>query len=112
MTDRDRQTVRPQTPRERREHTPTGRRTPAAHQPDHPEADRHHLPDVGKRVRSRTTMRTGTVVDVARHGDAERVRVEYDPEPQDEFLTTPAKDGAELPPELVMSEPADPDDKT
>lgn len=64
-------------------------------------------PGVGDRVRAKTTLRTGKVVEVADHGDGERLKVAYDPEPQDEFLTTPAKDGAELPTELVAPEPPD-----
>jgi hypothetical protein len=30
--------------------------------------------------------------------------VSYDHQPQDEYLTTPARDGAELPPELIDRE--------
>lgn len=57
--------------------------------------------EVGDRVRAKTTARTGEVTEVTHDGDREQVTVAYDPEPQDEYLTTPARDGAELPRELV-----------
>lgn len=56
---------------------------------------------VGDRVRARTTGRTGEVTNIDRDGDREQLTVSYDRQPQDDYLTTPARDGAELPPELV-----------
>ena len=57
---------------------------------------------MGDRVRAKTTARTGEVTHVAQDGDRQQVTVSYDHLPQDEYLTTPARDGAELPRELVV----------
>ena len=57
---------------------------------------------VGTRVRAKTTARTGEVVHVEQDGDRQHLIVSYDHLPQDEYLTTPARDGAELPRELVV----------
>jgi hypothetical protein len=63
---------------------------------------KHDRPlDVGDHVRAKTTRRTGRVTEVHSDGGHDQLTVAYDPQPQDEFLTTPAKDGAELPRELV-----------
>ena len=59
---------------------------------------------VGDRVRAKTTQRTGEVTGVTHDGVRDQVTVSYDDAPQDEYLTTPAKDGAELPRELVDRE--------
>jgi len=56
---------------------------------------------VGDRVRAKTTQRTGEVTSVDHDGTCEKVRVTYDRQPQDGFLTTPARDGVELPRELI-----------
>lgn len=56
---------------------------------------------VGDRVRAKITNRTGEVTHVVTDGPTDTVIVSYDGEPQDGFLTTPARDGAELPRELV-----------
>jgi hypothetical protein len=67
----------------------------------------HDAPDglgeinVGDRVRAKTTNRTGQVTDVAHDGTREQVTVSYDDAPQDIYLTTPAREGAQLPRELV-----------
>ncbi len=60
--------------------------------------------EVGDRVRAKITGRAGEVTDVAHDGAHDQVTVAYDHEPQDEHLTTPARDGAELPTELVDRE--------
>ena len=60
--------------------------------------------DVGDRVRAKTTHRVGEVTDIQHDGTRDQLTVSYDVEPQDEFLTTPARDGAELPRELVDRE--------
>ena len=60
--------------------------------------------EVGDRVRAKTTGRTGEVTNVDHDGARDQVTVSYDHEPQDEYLTTPARDGAEFPRELVDRE--------
>src|SRR5262245_40694213 len=55
----------------------------------------------GDRVRAKTTQRTGEVIDVKHDGVRDQVTVSYDDAPQDTYLTTPARDGAELPRELI-----------
>ena len=59
---------------------------------------------VGDRVRAKTTGRAGEVTNVEHDGTHDQVTVSYDHQPQDEYLTTPARDGAELPSELVDRE--------
>lgn len=59
---------------------------------------------IGDRVRAKTTLRAGEVIDVQHDGTRDRVTVNYDDAPQDEYLTTPARDGVELPRELVDRE--------
>jgi hypothetical protein len=59
---------------------------------------------VGDRVRAKTTGRAGEVTNVAHDGTRDQVTVSYDQAPQDGYLTTPARDGAELPGELVDRE--------
>jgi len=56
---------------------------------------------VGDRVRAKTTGRVGEVTEVRKDGGREELTVAYDHQPQDEYLTTPARDGADLPRELV-----------
>ncbi len=60
--------------------------------------------EVGDRVRAKTTGRAGEVTNVEHDGTRDQVTVSYDHEPQDEYLTTPAREGADLPPELVDRE--------
>jgi hypothetical protein len=57
--------------------------------------------NVGDRVRAKTTGRVGEVTEVRKDGSREQLTVSYDHQPQDEYLTTPARDGADLPRELV-----------
>ncbi len=59
---------------------------------------------VGDRVRAKTTGRAGEVTNVEHDGTHDQITVSYDHKPQDEYLTTPARDGAELPSELVDRE--------
>jgi len=59
---------------------------------------------VGDRVRAKTTGRAGEVTNVEHDGTRDHVTVSYDEAPQDSYLTTPARDGAELPGELVDHE--------
>jgi hypothetical protein len=57
---------------------------------------------VGDRVRAKTTGRVGDLTDIQQQdsGD-EQLTVTYDRQPQDAYLTTPAREGTSLPPELV-----------
>ena len=59
---------------------------------------------VGDRARDKLTGRVGTVTDVRPPGREEQVSLAYDAAPQDQYLSTPAKDGAQRPKKLV--EPA------
>lgn len=56
---------------------------------------------VGDHVRARTTNRTGEVTQVVNDGAGDQVTISYDEAPQDTYLTTPARDGVELPRALV-----------
>ena len=60
--------------------------------------------EVGDRVRAKITGRAGEVTNVQHDGTRDQVTVAYDHAPQDEYLTTPARDGAEFPTELVDRE--------
>jgi hypothetical protein len=66
--------------------------------------ERNRPVTVGDRVRAKTTGRTGEVTEVTSDGTHDQVMVSYDGQPQDEYLTTPARDGATLPRELVDRE--------
>jgi hypothetical protein len=59
---------------------------------------------VGDRVRAKTTNRTGEVTHVEDYGAGDQVTVSYDDAPQDVYLTMPARDGVQLPRELVDHE--------
>jgi hypothetical protein len=60
----------------------------------------------GQRVRDKLTGRTGAVEAVhAAAGERPTYAVSYDEAPQDAHLTTPAKEGAERPPELLDPAP-------
>jgi hypothetical protein len=56
---------------------------------------------VGDRVRAKTTGRVGEVTEVQQHETGEQLTVSYEQQPQDDYLTTPARDGTSLPRELV-----------
>jgi len=56
---------------------------------------------VGDRVRAKTTGRVGEVTEVRKDGGHDQVTVAYERQPQDEYLTTPARDGVDLPRELL-----------
>lgn len=58
----------------------------------------------GDRVRAKTTRRTGTIDHVADVDGRREYAVSYDEAPQDSYLTTPAKDGVQLPGDLVEPE--------
>jgi len=60
--------------------------------------------NVGDRVRAKTTGRVGEVTEVRKDGGREQLTVAYDHQPQDEYLTTPARNGADFPRELVDRE--------
>jgi len=69
-----------------------------------PSRNRKKILKPGDRVRAKITQRTGTI-DHIEHVDGHReYAVSYDEAPQDTFLTTPAKDGVQLPRELVDPE--------
>ena len=59
---------------------------------------------VGDRARDKLTGRVGTITDVTPRGGEQQVSLAYDEAPQDQHLSTPAKDGAQRPEKLV--EPA------
>ena len=59
---------------------------------------------IGDRVRDKITGRTGKVSDVT-GGDGQRqYSVSYDEAPQDRYITTPLKDGAQRVPEMLEPE--------
>ena len=58
----------------------------------------------GDRVRAKTTRRTGTIDHVKNVDGHREYAVSYDEAPQDTYLSTPAKDGCQLPRELVEPE--------
>jgi len=58
----------------------------------------------GDRARDKTTRRTGTIDGVEDVGGRPQYALSYDEAPQDGFLTTPSKDGAQLPSELIEPE--------
>jgi len=70
----------------------------------HPRTKHERPLVVGDRVRAKTTKRTGEVTDVTNDGTCDQVTVSYDDAPQDDYLTTPARDGVQLPRELVDRE--------
>ena len=74
----------------------------------HKRQKKHGPIEVGERVRAKTTGRTGEVVQVETGGPEgmkrDQITVSYDEQPQDGYLTTPAREGAALPPELVDRE--------
>ena len=59
-------------------------------------------PQVGDRVRAKTTRRTGTVDEVTTaESGHQQYRLSYDAAPQDQFLTTAGNKRAEVPAELL-----------
>ena len=57
---------------------------------------------IGDRARAKTTRRTGTVVGVTTDGGGhQQVSLSYDEAPQDHFLPTTAKEGTQVPAELI-----------
>jgi hypothetical protein len=59
---------------------------------------------VGDRARARTTLRTGRIERITRAPGHNRYVLSYDEAPQDRYLATSAKYGAELPRELIEPE--------
>jgi hypothetical protein len=59
---------------------------------------------VGDRARDKTNRRVGHVDDIIRVDGRRQYVISYDEAPQDHFLTSQAKDGAQLPKELVEPE--------
>jgi hypothetical protein len=59
----------------------------------------------GQRVRDKLTGRTGAVEAVHSAAGEPTYAVAYDAAPQDPYLTTPAKEGAERPRELLDPAP-------
>ena len=58
----------------------------------------------GDRARDKRTRRVGTIEDVKDVNGHQELALSYDELPQDAYLTTPARDGAQLPRELVERE--------
>jgi hypothetical protein len=57
---------------------------------------------VGDRARSKTTRRIGTVANMTTDaGGHQQYSLSYDELPQDQFLTTAAKEGADVPAALI-----------
>ena len=69
-----------------------------------PSRRRHAELEIGDRARSKLNRRVGTVDALDKVGDRKQYGLHYDGAPQDEFLTTPGHDGAQLPPELIDRE--------
>jgi hypothetical protein len=65
---------------------------------------RPRLLRLGDRARAKTTRRVGRIDEVIDVDGHRSYHLSYDEAPQDHFLTTPAKDGARLPQELVEPE--------
>jgi len=58
----------------------------------------------GDRARDKRTRRVGTIEDVKKVDGHAEYALSYDEQPQDRYLTTPAREGAQLPSELVERE--------
>jgi hypothetical protein len=58
----------------------------------------------GDRARDKRTRRVGTIEDVKDVNGNQELALSYDEQPQDTYLTTPAREGAQLPPELIERE--------
>ncbi len=59
---------------------------------------------LGDRARSKLNRRVGTVDAVDSVGDRRQYGLHYDEAPQDRYLGMVARDGAQLPPELIERE--------
>ncbi|MCC7370737.1 MAG: hypothetical protein IT306_20115 [Chloroflexi bacterium] len=95
-------------PRQQRSQRQEPRHQEPQHQEPQHQEPQHEQPSsqerqfaVGDRVRAKITNRTGEVTQVVQDGATDTVTVSYDGEPQDDYLTTPAREGAELPRTLV-----------
>jgi hypothetical protein len=69
-----------------------------------PRAKRQKDLAAGDRARDKRTRRVGTIRDVKDVNGHQELALSYDEQPQDTYLTTPARDGAQLPRELVERE--------
>ena len=58
----------------------------------------------GDRARDKRTRRVGTIEGVKDVNGHQELALSYDEQPQDTYLTTPARDGAQLPRELIERE--------
>jgi hypothetical protein len=70
-----------------------------------PRKDARKRLQAGQRVRDKLNGRTGAVEAVHAADGRPTYAVAYDAAPQDPYLTTPGKDGAERPRELLDPEP-------
>ena len=59
---------------------------------------------LGDRARSKLNRRVGTVDAVDGAGDQRQYGLHYDEAPQDKYLASSHRDGAQLPPELIERE--------
>jgi len=59
---------------------------------------------LGDRARSKLNRRVGTIDAVELVDGQQRYGLHYDERPQDQYITTPGHDGAQLPPELIEPE--------
>jgi len=59
---------------------------------------------LGDRARSKLNRRVGTVDAVDGAGDQRQYGLHYDEAPQDKYLASSQRDGAQLPPELIERE--------
>jgi hypothetical protein len=59
---------------------------------------------LGDRARSKLNRRVGTIDAVELVDGHRRYGLHYDERPQDQYITTPGHDGAQLPPELIERE--------
>lgn len=67
-------------------------------------AKRKDSPRVGDRVRDKLTRRVGAVDTIQDVDGVQQYAVTYDEAPQDRYLTTPAKDGAQREEHLLEPE--------
>jgi hypothetical protein len=69
-----------------------------------PRAKRLKALATGDRARDKRTRRVGTIEDVKDVNGRPEYALSYDEQPQDTYLTTPARNGAQLPHELLERE--------
>jgi len=59
---------------------------------------------MGDRARDKRTRRVGTIEGIKEVNGRPEYDLSYDEQPQDQYITTPARDGAHLPSDLVERE--------